>query len=151
MSDEDLTAEGDDDSDLVKKLRAALKDQSKENRKDREAREAAEAKARDYERAKLFEDAGVPEAARGLLSKALADVEDLDVDKVRAEAEAAGLIAAPAPEAGPGEIEAHDDIFASAGDAPAPPTDLADAIARAETADEVIRLAATAGLEVPIS
>lgn len=149
MSDDDLTIESDNDDDLVKKLRSALKDSSK-GRKALE-REAEEAKAElaALRREKLFTEAEIPEGARGLLAKALADEEDLSVDKIRQVATEAGLVQPPkppAPEAGPGEIEGHQAINHAMNLEGSTQASVEDLFANAQSQAEVIRIAAESGL-----
>lgn len=150
MADEDLTAESDDDTPTIRKLRAALKEQSKENKTLRSEVETTAAEARALRTEKMFEEAGVPQSARALMQKALADVEDLDVEKIRAEAASAGLIteSTPAPVAGEGEQAMHTIAATALSDAPAPPADLLAQMAQAATPEEVLRLAAQGGVEI---
>lgn len=146
MSDEDLTAESDDDTPVIKKLRAALKAQGAENAKTAKAASEALEKARGYEREKLFEEAGVPAEARGLLQRALAGEDDLTVDMIRAEATSAGLLSEPAPSVGQGERLAHEQVAQASGGDASIPTGIEDLIRAAATPEEVLRLAEQGGM-----
>lgn len=140
MADDDNV--DDNDSDLVKKLRAEIKERNKEIASLAEKAQVGEAAAL----RETFREAGVPDSAFKLMEAAAKSLDEVTPDTVRSLAEEAGLIADPAPTAGAGEIEAHEAIADAASDAPATPPDAVDRIRQASTREEVLALAAAEGL-----
>ena len=142
-----LLDESDDDSELVRKLRGALKDNSKGRKGLESDLEAAQRELGELRRSSLFDEAGISKDGQGaLLRKALAGSEDLTLETIRSEAETYGISATPAPEAGPGEQAAHAAVAAATSAEAAPPQSFEADFAAAETPEEIIRLAEAQGV-----
>ena len=124
---EELTKESDDDTDLVRNLRKALKGQGRELKELRSSAEEALAKVQGFEAEKVFDAVGIPKDGAGKLFRDTFKG-DLDADAVRSAAQEYGLIEAPKPEAGAEEQAAHAAIEDVSGSAPPAPPTLEDQI-----------------------
>lgn len=138
------------ESELIKKFRGLLSDRlepsgSPEPATTLEGDDAAELAA--FRREKLFTEAGVPDTKEGrLLRRALANEENLNVEKIQAEfAEFAEGGGSPVTETEAAAIEA---FAASAGEAPATPPDIVERMEKASSLAELEALEREAGLTV---
>jgi hypothetical protein len=144
---DDLLEGSSDDPDLVRKLRQALKDQGKGLKAAAKEAEEARAALKVRERDELFETAGIPKDGPGaLLRKVLAGEEDLTAEKIREEAIASGVIEPPAPVAGVGEQEAHQAFSEASSASSASAPSIEDRIRQAKSKEEVLAIAAEAGV-----
>ena len=139
-----LSQGADDDDHLVKTLRAALKDQGKENKSLRSKVSEGEAAISGFERSEVFDTVGIPTDGVGKLFRERYAGEDLSVDEIRSHAETYGLLEAPSSEAGEGEQAAHAAVDEAGG--PAPTNPLVPDFSAAKTPEEVVEMAAAAGV-----
>ena len=152
-----LAAAEDSDHELVKHLRgvAAGKFESAtqpqepvSQMSDQDMQELAS-----FRRAALFDQAGIGNSSNEekLFRQAFGSREGLTLEQIQAEAANYGLTGEQASEsnpASPAEMAAHDAINDSFGDAPAPPPDLEEQIARTENPEQLYRLMRSHGFEI---
>lgn len=123
----ELLEDDEDDPALVKKLRAVIKDQSKELKGLRSETEEFQGKVQEFERASVFDSVGIPADGMGKLFRDSYPGE-LDQAAVQAAAEEYGLLQPPQPNATPVEQQAHAAIDSATSTPPPAPLGLKEQI-----------------------
>ena len=139
----------DEGTPLIKQLRGTIDEVSKGKAEAEAQAAAAQAELARYQRAAMFDSAGIPEEGPGaLLRKALEAEDDLSVEKIQSEAAAYGITApSQGTDASQAEVEGFQMVQEANTAVPPPPPDLISQIENASSQEEVIRLAMQGGME----